>query len=79
MPPRWAQHITTAMPLLDRGAGQVTLFTVCWAMMFLLTKDLPVGSAGGTRPPTSFKIAANCGGYTLQPVPGQKTWTSISP
>jgi hypothetical protein len=28
---------------------------------------------------TSVKIATNYGGFTLQPVPGQKTWTSISP
>jgi len=27
----------------------------------------------------SIKIATNFGGYTLQPVPGQRTWTSISP
>ena len=28
---------------------------------------------------SSIKIATNFGGYTLQPVPSQKTWTSISP
>jgi hypothetical protein len=28
---------------------------------------------------TSIKIATAYGGFTLQPVPGQKTWTSISP
>jgi hypothetical protein len=28
---------------------------------------------------TSIKIATNYGGFTLQPVPAQKTWTSISP
>jgi hypothetical protein len=28
---------------------------------------------------SSIKIATNNGGFTLQPVPAQKTWTSISP
>jgi hypothetical protein len=28
---------------------------------------------------TSIKIATAYGGFTLQPVPAQKTWTSISP
>jgi hypothetical protein len=28
---------------------------------------------------TSIKMATNYGGFTLQPVPAQKTWTSISP
>jgi hypothetical protein len=28
---------------------------------------------------TSIKIATNFGGFTLQPVSAQKTWTSISP
>jgi hypothetical protein len=28
---------------------------------------------------SSIKIATNYGGFTLQPVPAQKTWTSISP
>jgi hypothetical protein len=28
---------------------------------------------------TSIKIATNYGGFTLQPIPSQKTWTSISP
>jgi hypothetical protein len=28
---------------------------------------------------TSIKIATNYGGFTLQPVSGLKTWTSISP
>jgi hypothetical protein len=28
---------------------------------------------------TSVKIATNFGGYTLQPVSAQRTWTSISP
>jgi hypothetical protein len=28
---------------------------------------------------TSVKIQTNFGGFTLQPVPAQKTWTSISP
>jgi hypothetical protein len=28
---------------------------------------------------TSIKIATNYGGFTLQPVPAQKTWTNISP
>jgi hypothetical protein len=28
---------------------------------------------------TSIKIATNYGGFTLQPVSAQKTWTSISP
>ena len=27
----------------------------------------------------SIKIGANYGGFTLQPIPSQKTWTSISP
>jgi hypothetical protein len=27
----------------------------------------------------SIKIATNYGGFTLQPLPRQKTWTSISP
>jgi hypothetical protein len=27
----------------------------------------------------SVKISTNYGGFTLQPVPSQKTWTSISP
>jgi hypothetical protein len=27
----------------------------------------------------SIKIATNYGGFTLQPVPAQRTWTSISP
>jgi hypothetical protein len=29
--------------------------------------------------PTSIKIATAYGGYTLQPVSAQRTWTSISP
>jgi hypothetical protein len=28
---------------------------------------------------TSIKIATNFGGFTLQPVPSARTWTSISP
>jgi hypothetical protein len=27
----------------------------------------------------SIKIATNYGGYTLAPIPAQRTWTSISP
>jgi hypothetical protein len=40
---------------------------------------LPFSGAETVMGLSSIKIATNYGGFTLQPVPAQKTWTSISP